>query len=142
MREKTPKRRGLWPRELLRRAEQATAAALVAAALLAMAAYGWYRSGLRGRWIDVDRTPPTTIQFAVDINTADWPELSQLPGVGETLARRIVEHRAEHGPFMDLEDLQNVRGIGPKTMDRLRPYLLPMPDAEAVAGGEVSEPNS
>ena len=57
------------------------------------------------------------------------PELAELPGVGETLARRIVEVRRERGPFADHEDLRRVRGIGPRTLERLRPYLLPMAES-------------
>ena len=56
-----------------------------------------------------------------------------LPGVGETLARRIVESRSEAGPFTELEALRRVRGIGPKTLERIRPYLRPVPSAANVA---------
>jgi competence protein ComEA len=74
-----------------------------------------------------------TWHFSVDVNSADWPELVQLPGVGETLARRIVESREQDGPFTDPSDLRRVRGIGPKTLQRIQPYLAPMPDRGAVA---------
>lgn len=63
-----------------------------------------------------------------------WPEIAQLPEIGETLARRIVESREAQGPFADHEQLLRVRGIGPRTLDRLRPYLRPMPLADNVAG--------
>jgi competence ComEA-like helix-hairpin-helix protein len=49
-----------------------------------------------------------------------------LPDVGETTARRIVDYRKRNGPFQSLDDLRQVRGIGPKTMERLRPYFLPI----------------
>jgi competence protein ComEA len=68
------------------------------------------------------------------INQADWPELAELPEIGPTLARRIVESRESAGPFADHEDLRRVRGIGPLTLERMRPYLLPMPVSGAVAG--------
>lgn len=64
---------------------------------------------------------------------SSWPELAQLPQIGETLARRIVESREADGPFLDHDDLLRVRGIGPKTLEGIRPYLLPMPDAEGLA---------
>ena len=48
----------------------------------------------------------------VDINHADEKTLTQLRGIGPTLARRIVEYRREHGPFRSVEDLINVKGIG------------------------------
>jgi competence protein ComEA len=73
-------------------------------------------------------------QLAYTVAGADWPELSLLPGVGETLARRIVESRSKHGRFADLDDLRRVRGIGPKTLERIRPFLRPLPPAANVAG--------
>ncbi len=44
-------------------------------------------------------------------------------GIGETLARRIVEHRAQRGPFRSVDQLTDVKGIGPKTLRRVRGYL-------------------
>jgi competence protein ComEA len=70
-----------------------------------------------------------------NLDHSDWPELAELPDLGETLARRIVESRAEAGPFGDHGDLLRVNGIGPRTLEKLRPYLMPMPDQDAVAGG-------
>ena len=58
----------------------------------------------------------------VDINTASAAELERLPGVGPTLAKRIVDDRSAHGPFQSPEDLQRVQGIGPKTYETLREY--------------------
>jgi competence ComEA-like helix-hairpin-helix protein len=60
---------------------------------------------------------------AIDINHADAIALDALPGVGPVLARRIVEHRSTHGPYRRVEDLRAVRGIGPKLLERLRPYV-------------------
>ena len=59
----------------------------------------------------------------LDINTATEEELTQLPGVGPGLARRIVEYRTANGPFQTVDDLQNVSGIGPSKFDRLAPYI-------------------
>jgi len=58
-----------------------------------------------------------------------------MPGIGEQLAKRIVEYRVDHGPFRDYRDLRKVRGIGPKTLDGMMPYLVPLPDLETTAGG-------
>jgi competence protein ComEA len=59
----------------------------------------------------------------VDINTASTEELEKVPGIGPATAARIVEWRETHGRFERVEDLLNIRGIGTKTLERLRPYL-------------------
>ncbi len=56
----------------------------------------------------------------VDINTADLATIAGLPGVGETLARRIVDYRAAYGPFAAMEELLNVEGIGEKKLEAIR----------------------
>ncbi|GCE77735.1 hypothetical protein CBZ_27910 [Cellulomonas biazotea] len=55
----------------------------------------------------------------VDLNTADAAALDALPGIGPVLAQRIVEHRAER-PFGSVDELADVRGIGPTALERLR----------------------
>jgi competence protein ComEA len=123
------------PHWLLRRADQATVAVLVLVGLAAT--MGWWieQGGLQGRMIEVERAAPQTAQFQVDINQADWPELAELPGIGQTLAHRIVDARRTAGPYLDHDDLRRrVRGIGPRTLESIRPYLLPMPDGGNLAG--------
>jgi competence protein ComEA len=117
----------------LRRIDQAGVAVLVVLGLVATAGWWLSQGGWQGRCLEVDRAEPKRAQFQVDVNEAQWPELAQLPDVGETLARRIVQSRQQDGPFLDHEDLRRVKGIGPKTLESIRPYLLPMPDARAVA---------
>ncbi len=56
----------------------------------------------------------------VNINTAGAEELELLPGIGEVLARRIVEYRRLNGPFSSIDELEEVERIGPVTVDRLR----------------------
>lgn len=58
----------------------------------------------------------------LDLNRADTLELQALPGVGPALARRIVEARRE-APFRTVDELTRVRGIGPATLERLRPLV-------------------
>lgn len=121
-------------RPLLKRLDQAVVATLVALALVAMGVHWLARGGATGRLIELERAPRDPLVFRVDINEADWPELSTLPGIGEALARRIVESRATDGNFADVDELTRVRGIGPKTLEQLRPYLRPVPSAGNVAG--------
>ena len=109
-------------------------ASLVAFALIGMGVYWFVQGGHRGELIEIDRAEPLTARYLVDINKAEWPEFAELPQIGETLARRIVESRAAAGPFGDHDDLLRVNGIGPRTLERLKPYLLPMPGQEDVAG--------
>ncbi|HKW45767.1 MAG TPA: helix-hairpin-helix domain-containing protein [Candidatus Eremiobacteraceae bacterium] len=59
----------------------------------------------------------------VNINTASESELAQLPGVGPSLARRIVEYRTANGPFQMPDDLQNVSGIGANKFAKMEPFI-------------------
>lgn len=56
----------------------------------------------------------------IDINTASAAELGLLPGIGPKLAERIIEDRARRGPFESVDALDRVKGIGPRTVERLR----------------------
>jgi competence protein ComEA len=115
------------------RGDQTAVAALVIICLLTIGGWEIAQGGLRERMVEVDQVEPQPIQFQVDLNSADMPELMQLPGIGEVLSGRIVESRRNDGPFASADELRRVAGIGPKTMERLRPYLLPLPaDARAA----------
>lgn len=59
----------------------------------------------------------------IDLNTADQATLEQLPGVGPKTAQSILTWRAEHGAFSAPEELLEIRGIGPRTLEELRPHL-------------------
>jgi competence protein ComEA len=106
--------------------------------LIALAAtIGWWvaQGGLTGRLIELERAEPQNARFEVDVNQADWPELAELPGIGPTLAHRIVDCRRVGGPYADYADMRRrVRGLGPKTLESIRPYLRPMPPRDSVAG--------
>ena len=56
----------------------------------------------------------------IDLNAATPAELEELPGIGPATANAIVEHRDEHGPFASVDDLTDVRGIGPAKLDAIR----------------------
>lgn len=80
----------------------------------------WYAAALAlRREEEVARSGPRRI----DPNTAGRAEWDRLPGVGPATAVAIVGHREAQGPFRSPSDLLAVRGIGPKTLERLAPYL-------------------
>lgn len=68
-------------------------------------------------------TPAALAPQVVAINHASAAQLEGLPHIGPQTAAAIVAHRAANGPFETLEDLTAVRGIGPITVERLRPLL-------------------
>lgn len=67
--------------------------------------------------------PAKAADSAVDVNTATVEELVKVPGIGDALAQRIVEFRSKNGPFERVDDLLKVRGIGEKSLEKLRPHL-------------------
>ena len=59
----------------------------------------------------------------LNVNTATVEELQTLPNIGEATAQRIVDYRTQHGNFTSVDALQNVKGIGVKTLEKLRPFV-------------------
>ena len=59
----------------------------------------------------------------IDVNRADLGELDLLPGIGPALGQRIIAYRTAHGPFTTIESLGRVSGIGPRTLEKLRPLV-------------------
>jgi competence protein ComEA len=59
----------------------------------------------------------------ININTASLEELDSLPGIGPTIAQRIIDYRTEKGPFQTIEDILNVSGIGPSTFDQIKDLI-------------------
>jgi competence protein ComEA len=62
---------------------------------------------------------------AVSLSSATVEELDELPGVGPITAQKIVDYRAEHGPFGSVDDLDAVPGIGPTRIEQLRDLVTP-----------------
>jgi len=59
----------------------------------------------------------------LNINTATVEELQTLPSIGPQMAKRIVQYRKENGDFKTVEDLAEVKGIGEKTLEKMRPFI-------------------
>ncbi len=91
----------------------------------------------RGRTTAVERrtrrrprradAPAGPASQTLDLNTADVSALSLLPGIGPTLAERIVEFRTLNGPFASVDGLADVAGITPARLDALAPLLTARP---------------
>jgi competence ComEA-like helix-hairpin-helix protein len=111
---------------LLPAQSQPLLAALTACGLVAMA--GWFVTGggFRGGLVHYDAPPPPGVRFTLNVNAASATELSQLPGLGPALAQRIVDHRKQVGPFATIDELLDVSGIGPATLDAMRPHIRPI----------------
>lgn len=60
----------------------------------------------------------------INLNTATAEELKTLPGIGPTMAGRIIEYRNTYGGFYDVEEIKEVRGIGEKTYQKLKDLIV------------------
>jgi competence ComEA-like helix-hairpin-helix protein len=81
---------------------------------------GWYAAALAlAAEEELARSGPAPL----DPNAAGRAEWDRLPGIGPATAIAIVEHRASHGPFRGPGDLLEVRGVGPRTVEKLDPFL-------------------
>jgi competence protein ComEA len=59
----------------------------------------------------------------INLNTADVQQLTLLPGIGPSKAEKIILLRQELGTFTEVEELLKVKGIGPKTLDKMKPMI-------------------
>ena len=59
----------------------------------------------------------------ININKADETELQTLPGIGASLASRIVEYRKQNGKFANIEDIKNVSGIGDSKFSNIKDLI-------------------
>jgi competence protein ComEA len=94
-----------------------TCAAIVMSVLIALAG----ASPLAAAQAQPEPAPPPA--QPVDLNTADAAALTKIPGIGPATAQRILEWREQNGPFRQVEDLMKVKGIGEKSLEKLRPYV-------------------
>lgn len=70
---------------------------------------------------DEEETPPVVmVASVVSINQADAKQLQEIPGVGQTIAARIVEFRSANGNFKSVDELTKVKGIGEKRLSNIK----------------------
>jgi len=84
---------------------------------LALLAFRGYGNGVGARPTERVSAPVT------DLNRADRAELEQVPGIGPTLAKEIEDHRKKKRPFKSVDELRQVKGMGPVTLDKVRAFL-------------------
>lgn len=59
----------------------------------------------------------------ININTATQTQLETIPGIGPSTALQILQYRRENGPFQSIDELENVKGIGPAKLEKMRPFI-------------------
>ncbi len=59
----------------------------------------------------------------INLNTATQKELQSLPYIGPKIAALIIEYREKHGPFKSIDELLEIKGIGQKKLERIKPYV-------------------
>ncbi len=62
--------------------------------------------------------PPIT-----NLNTAKLSQLQLLPGIGPKMAERVIQYRLAHGGFQSVEQIMDVKGIGPKKFEKMKPFI-------------------
>jgi competence protein ComEA len=86
--------------------------------------HGTAVAGGGGSGTEAGPSPPETGR-KLSLATATAEELDELPGVGPVTAQKILDYRAEHGPFRSVDDLDAVPGIGPGRIEQLRDFVTP-----------------
>jgi competence protein ComEA len=73
------------------------------------------------------KNPPA---HSIDLNTATAEQLQQVPGIGPSTAKAIVNFRQKSGPFRKIEDLLAIKGVSKARLEKMRPYLTIGPPAQ------------
>jgi competence ComEA-like helix-hairpin-helix protein len=106
------------------------AVAAVAATLVLLALLSLFSAWVR--WQPAAWVWPGPENAQLELNQASAAEWAALPGIGPVLAGRIVAWREQHGGFRSPEDLLAVKGLGPRKLERLRPWLADPPAGNSI----------
>ena len=93
-------------------------------------------------WVFVDTWEKPNVTFPLAINEANLKTLQALPRIDPAMAARIVAWRDENGPFARGEDLLRIKGIGPRTLEKLLPLISFVPTQAGVAREDSSSAGS
>jgi competence protein ComEA len=120
-----------WPRSA-----QITLACLIGLTTVLLAVHGYSQS----RWASRPTVLKSRVEldYRIDLNDADRAQLLQLPGIGDSLVERIEAYRRQHGRFTNVDELAQIQGIGPTTLDRLRSWVC-VDSPEAGANRSAAE---
>lgn len=80
------------------------------------------KAGTMAVQVPAPADPDAYSSAVMDVNTATKNDLMALPGIGDAIAERIIGYREEHGKFTSLDELLNVKGIGAKKLELIRPF--------------------
>lgn len=79
----------------------------------------------------------------INLNSATSEQLQQVPGIGPVTAEKILKMRKLHGPFRSVNELRAIKGIGPKRLAKMKPYLAVDSDsAEGKPAKNAARPTS
>ena len=113
-------------RSWIDRCDQLSLICLVILTIGSLVFYYHNASSRKSERIKITSDFPELASLSVNINSADWPELTQLPGIGEKLAKRIVMFREKWGSFQQHLELTQIDGIGRAKLKMMKPFLAPM----------------
>ncbi len=71
----------------------------------------------------IENSSPNGVNGKININNANESKLCEIPGVGEAMAKRIIQYRENNGKFSSIEDLKNVSGIGEKKLEGMKDFI-------------------
>lgn len=79
-----------------------------------------------------------SVWAAVDLNKATQAELETVKGIGPAKAKAIIDYRTKNGPFKSVDDLDNVKGFGKKSVDKIKGEIA-VGNATAAAAGKADK---